>query len=70
MHPGLYALIAALVFAIAHGFHFPVLPLTDTGNAVHMTRFAPRPAVSPHTPGNRNTAVRPEFVDLRYAGID
>lgn len=70
MHPGLYALIAALVFAIAHGFHFPVLPLTDTGNAVHVTRFAPGPAVSPHTPGKRKSARRPAYTDLKYAGID
>ncbi len=72
MHPGLYALIGGLIFAIVHGFHFSAMPLTDAGYAVQVTRFAPHVSghVSGHVPGNRDTAARPGDIDLRYAGID
>lgn len=65
MPPYIYALIAALVFAIVHGMHFTVAPLP--GGHAHVTTLVERPDAR-RDPHALFTAWYRD--DVRFAGID
>lgn len=57
----LYALIGAMIFAIAHGMHFTVSPLPgETGTYIRQVALA-----APHKPGRADWT----HPDIRIAGI-
>lgn len=64
MPPYIYALIAALVFAIVHGMHFTVAPLP--GGHTHVTTLVERPGARRDTHGLMAAWYRD---DVRFAGI-